>query len=66
MKLFLIALAVTGLTGCSATTDAAMCGALRPPAKALRAGLEANLTTTPDAVGEPATDVVVIVEAGCR
>ena len=62
----LIVLACIGLAGCSATaTDEAMCGALKAPVASLRAGLEANLQNTPDAVGEPATDVVVITEAGC-
>ena len=63
----LLVLAVGGVSACSVTaTDEAMCGALRAPVASLRAGLEANLQTTPDAVGEPATDVVTITEAGCR
>ncbi|SLN74701.1 hypothetical protein ROJ8625_04081 [Roseivivax jejudonensis] len=62
----LAVLALTGATGCSViATDEAMCGALRVPVTELRAGLESNLEATPDAVGEPATDVVIITEAGC-
>lgn len=64
MKLFLIALTFIGLNACS-VSDTALCGALKKPVTELRAGLANNLDTTPDEVGEPATDTVRTVESGC-
>lgn len=62
----IIALAVIGLSGCAATSDAAFCGPdFTQAVQGLRAGLE-QYPDTPDAVGEPGTDVVLGHEAGCR
>ena len=61
----IIALALIGLSGCVATSDAAFCGPDYTRAvQGLRAGLEQH-PETPDAVGEPGTDVVLGHEAGC-
>ena len=60
------ALTLIGLTGCNAATDAALCGPdLASQVASLRSGLEAH-PETPDAVGEPATSVVLGYEAGCK
>lgn len=61
----IIALALTGLAGCAGVSDAAFCGPDYTRAvQKLRAGLEQH-PETPDAVGEPGTDVVLGHEAGC-
>ncbi|MBB95566.1 MAG: hypothetical protein CML68_13375 [Rhodobacteraceae bacterium] len=62
----LIVLAFLGLSACAAPIDqGALCGALRGPVTALRGALEAHEAETPEAVGEAATDAVIIAEAGC-
>lgn len=61
----ILVLTFLGLSGCTATSDAAFCAATYSRVIAdLRAGLEAH-PETPDAVGEPATDAVLGHEAGC-
>ena len=66
LKTMLGLVAIGGLTACDAlpTSKPVLCDALAMPVAELRAGLLANPDTA-DAVGEPATDVVIIAEAGC-
>ena len=62
----LMALA-TGMTACSVTapvSDSALCSRLAGPLAKLSDGL-ASHPETPDAVGEAATDVVIVGQSGC-
>ena len=65
-KMILGLVAMVGLTACDVlpTSRPVLCDALSAPVAELRDGLRANPDTA-DAVGEPATDVVIIAEAGC-
>lgn len=64
---FIAILAVTPLAGCfpTAPINAVPCLSLTPRTDALRAGLRAH-PNTPEAVGGPAADLVLGVEAVCR
>lgn len=63
----LILLAAAGLSACGvpAPTNAVPCLVLGPVVGDLRAGLQDH-PETPDAVAEPATDVVLGTEAVCK
>lgn len=62
----ILVLILLGVSACTAPlSDAAFCGSdYTTNIAALRAGLEQN-PQTPDAVGEPAVNVVLGHEAGC-
>ena len=66
LKVALGLVAIGGLTACDVlpTSKPVLCDALAVPVAELRAGLLANPDTA-DTVGDPATDVVIIAEAGC-
>lgn len=67
-RAMLLLAALIGVSACGWATkpasDAGMCIGLRPAVAQLRAGLAAN-PETPDAVGEPAADLVIGFEAVC-
>lgn len=67
-RAMLLLAALTGMSGCVWATepasDAGICLGLRPSVAQLRAGLTAH-PETPDAVGEPAADVVIGFEGAC-
>ncbi len=64
-KIALAMVAVLGLTACvKPSTNAGLCLAQRDDMAALRVGLRAH-PETPDAVGEPATDLVIGYAGAC-
>ena len=65
-SLIIATLAVISLSACAQPfpSDAAVCASLDAPVDALITGLLDNPNTSP-AVGDPATDIVVIHKAGC-
>ena len=66
MRQLAILAAAIGLTGCAVpVSDSAICAGLGNHVSDLRRGLEGH-PETPDAVGEPATNVVLGFEAGCN
>ena len=66
LRTALALVALIGLTGCvKPATDAGLCLAQRGDMARLAAGLRAH-PETPDAVGEPATDLVVGYRGACR
>ena len=66
MRWMLMSIAI-GLTGCTApVTETGLCRGLDGPVADLRGALVANVTDTPETVGEAGTRVVLGFEAGCR
>ena len=64
MMRLILTITLIGATGCSVSVDALCTSGLPDDAARLRAGMEAH-PETPDAVGEPATDIVLGVEGAC-
>jgi len=64
---WIVLTAALGLTACTAPVEqSGLCAGLRRPVGVLRAALDRHTDTTPDDLGEAATDVVLGAEAGCR
>ena len=62
---WIAAVTLLGLSACAPVSDSAICAGLGRPIADLRAGLERH-PETPQAVGEPATDVVLGFEGACK